>query len=152
MYSRLIYVLLGFFLSLFAALVVAQDRLGVPSEHAGLVARINLEESSEIEEALLRAEAFYFQNEMEMEYPPIAFVIHGPEVAVFYKENYQQFKSIVDLAAKLSSFNVIDVKVCEASSRRFGLEGKSLYPFVGTVPFGPVEVKRLLEDEQYTYF
>lgn len=123
----------------------------------GYVARINLKKADQVYEALQRAEA-YFQTEQQSTaqvspvVPPIAFVIYGPDVGIFFRENYSDFKPIVDLAARLSALEVIDIKVCQVSYEKEGLDKSTLLPFVTTVPFGPAEVTRLLEDQQYDFF
>ena len=67
----------------------------------GYVARINLEKADQVYEALQRAEA-YFQTKQQSAaqilpaVPPIAFVIYGPDVEIFFRENYSDFKPIVD--------------------------------------------------------
>jgi intracellular sulfur oxidation DsrE/DsrF family protein len=73
-------------------------------------------------------------------------------VGIFFKENYSAFKPIVDLAARLSALEVIDIKVCQVSYEREGLDRATLLPFVSTVPFGPAEISRLLEDQKYSLF
>jgi intracellular sulfur oxidation DsrE/DsrF family protein len=73
-------------------------------------------------------------------------------VGIFFKQNYTDFKPIVDLAARLSALEVIDIKVCQVSYEREGLDKSTLFPFVTTVPFGPEEISRLLEDQQYEFF
>ena len=124
---------------------------------SGYVARINLDKADQVYEALQRAEA-YFQKKQQSNptsspaVPPIAFVIYGPDVGMFFKENYSDFKPIVDLAARLSALEVIDIKVCQVSYEREGLDKSTLFPFVTTVPFGPEEISRLLEDQQYEFF
>ena len=62
------------------------------------------------------------------------------------------YKAVVDLAARLSAFNVVDIRVCETSARGLGLDLETLFPFVDTVAYGPDEVVRLLEVEKYSYF
>ncbi len=123
----------------------------------GYVARINLDKADQVYEALQRAEA-YFQKKQQPSptlspaVPPIAFVIYGPDVGIFFKENYSEFKPIVDLAARLSALEVIEVKVCQVSYEREGLDRSTLLPFVSTVPFGPAEISRLLDDQRYEFF
>jgi len=73
-------------------------------------------------------------------------------VEIFFKENYRSFKPIVDLAARLSALEVIDVKVCQVSYEREGLDKSTLLPFVSSVPFGPAEVSRLVDEQEYSYF
>jgi intracellular sulfur oxidation DsrE/DsrF family protein len=124
---------------------------------SGYVARINLDKADQVYEALQRAEA-YFQKKQQSNptsspaVPPIAFVIYGPDVGMFFKENYSDFKPIVDLAARLSALEVIDIKVCQVSYEREGLDKSTLFPFVTTVPFGPAEISRLLDDQEYEFF
>jgi len=124
---------------------------------SGYLARINLDKADQVYEALQRAEA-YFQKKQQSNsklspaVPPIAFVIYGPDVGIFFKENYSDFKPIVDLAARLSALEVIDIKVCQVSYEREGLDKSTLFPFVTTVPFGPAEISRLLDERQYELF
>jgi intracellular sulfur oxidation DsrE/DsrF family protein len=118
----------------------------------GLIARLDFEQADQIIEALLRVEAYYEQQGFAESHPPVAFVIFGPPVALFFKHNYGKNKQIVDLAARLTALKVIDVKVCEFSYQAEGLDSKNLLPFVSTVPFGPDEVTRLVEEERYNYF
>ena len=107
---------------------------------------------SEVQGALLRAKTLLDQGLVDVNDPPIAFVLHGPEVSIFLRENYEQYREIVDLAAQLSAFNVVDVKVCRTRLGSLGETEQQLVPFVSTVPLGASEVKRLLNDEGYVYF
>ena len=118
----------------------------------GYLARIQLNSPEELKEALLRAEQLYLNGQVTDETEPPAFILHGPEVSVFFKENYETHKAIVDLAARLSAFKVVDVRVCRTRMGILGREDDVLYPFVGTVPFGPAEIKRLLDEQNYVYF
>jgi intracellular sulfur oxidation DsrE/DsrF family protein len=118
----------------------------------GLIARIDFEQADQILDALQRAEAYYQEGGLNLNHPPMAFVIYGPPVAIFFKDNYRDNKAIVDLAARLTALNIIDVKVCEFSYEAEGLDTDNLLPFVTTVPFGPDEETRLVEDERYNYF
>ncbi len=122
------------------------------TEAAGLVARVDFEQADQLLGALERAEAYYQQEGLNLSHPPVAFVIFGPPVSIFFKENYQKNQKVVDLAAKLTALKVIDVKVCQFSYIKAGLDGEDLLPFVSTVPFGPDELTRLIEDEDYSYF
>lgn len=131
---------------------VILDDGGNSPEIGGYLARIQLNSPAEVEAALLRAEQIYLQGELAKDVGPVAFVLHGPEVAIFFRDNYSRFKPIIDLAARLSAFQVIEVKVCETRMGVLGRDRSELFPFVGTVPFGPREVQQLLENEQYVYF
>ncbi len=119
----------------------------------GYLVRIDQNKPEEVEAALLRAEAFYLQSSHLLSAsPPIALVLHGPEVEIFFRENYKRYKNIVDLAARLSAFQVVDIKICRTRLRFLEQDEASLFPFVGTVAFGPDEIARLTDEEGYVRF
>lgn len=68
---------------------------------------------------------------------PVTFVLHGDEINLFKRDNYGSNQNLVDLAARLDAFRVIDVRVCETWLRDNGVAASELPPFVETVPFGP---------------
>jgi hypothetical protein len=82
---------------------------------------------------------------------PIAVVLHGEEIKAFIRSNYRKHKALVDLAARLDAFNVIDVKVCKRWMGVNGVIANQLPPFVEAVPFGAGERVRL-EQAGYAYF
>ncbi|TQV71704.1 acyl-CoA transferase [Exilibacterium tricleocarpae] len=118
----------------------------------GYLARIQKDSPEDIERALRRAEQLFLDGRIDPESGPLAFVIHGPEAAIFFKDSYPAYKAIVDLAARLTAFEVIQVKVCETRMGVLGRKKTELVPFVETVPFGPAEVNRLVNTEEYVYF
>ena len=73
----------------------------------------------------------------------IALVIHGPSVRRFTQNNYAMNRNLVDLAAKLDAFEVIDVKICETSMASEGLSKTDIPSFIDPVPFAPDEIARL---------
>ena len=83
---------------------------------------------------------------------PVRFVLHGPEVTILLVENYPQHSATVDLARDLSGRGLVDIKVCETWMGREHISAEQLPPFVGTVPYAPTEIQRLLDEEQYVYF
>ncbi len=118
----------------------------------GYVARIGLDDPAQVEAALLRAESYYLSSGLDSRLPPLVLVLHGSEVGIFFRENYLRYKPVVDLAARLSAFGVVAIKVCKTRIKHLGLNENNLYPFVGTVPFGPAELERLTNNEGYVYF
>ena len=70
-------------------------------------------------------------------------VLHGPEIDIFSIENYPKYKDIVDLAAKLDAYNVIEVKMCQTMMRMRGLKNNNVPGFIELVPYGPDEVEKL---------
>ena len=84
--------------------------------------------------------------------PPIIMMLHGPEATRFLRSNYQQNRALVDQTAKLASFGLLDVKICETWLRGNDHDHSELFPFVGTVPFGEGEIDRLEAEEGYVEF
>lgn len=82
---------------------------------------------------------------------PIAVVLHGEEIKAFVRSNYRDNKALVDLAARLDAFNVIDVKVCQRWMGANGISAGDLPPFLEPVPWGAGERKRL-QQAGYGYF
>jgi len=82
---------------------------------------------------------------------PIAVVLHGEEIKAFLRSNYRDNKELVDLAARLDAFNVIDVKVCRRWMGANGIAEGDLPPFLEAVPWGAGERKRL-QQAGYAYF
>ena len=75
----------------------------------------------------------------------------GPEVVFFAISNYEQYRDIVDQAARLDAFEVVDLRICETMMSEYGLEPDDIPSFIERVPFGPGEVERL-QREGYVYF
>ena len=122
-------------LLLVANLAAAQEQKFIAQLHANT--------PQELADLLDRAEIWAKNSKTYPKYP-IAIVLHGPEVNVFIKKNYQQYQSLVDQAAKLDAFKVVDIKICERWMGFNHIDRDQLPPFVDTVPFGPAEEKRLI--------
>jgi len=119
-------------------------------EHKRFMVDLSLHNASEIEAFLRHAEKLSSRLEGNSGYPGIALVLHGPEVEYFARKNYDKYKNIVDLAARLDAGNVIDVKVCQTMMKFLHVEKDEMPEFIEQVPYGPNEMKRL-EIEGYTY-
>ena len=117
----------------------------------GYVAEIKLHTAAEVEQMLRRAEVYINDIDQYPNFEPIKVILHGPELRVFDRKNYQEYKELVGLAARLEAFNVIDVQVCEERMIKDGILMSDLPSFIESVPFGPSEEKRLLK-RGYQYF
>jgi intracellular sulfur oxidation DsrE/DsrF family protein len=114
---------------------------------------IELHTEAELFAALQRSEELFNAGVLKVHSDhPVRFVLHGPEVWVLLLQNYQQHKKTVDLAAQLSAFGVVDLKVCETWMRGAKVNPEELPPFIGTVSYGPAEEKRLQDEEGYIWF
>jgi len=117
----------------------------------GYLARISLHTPEEVKQMLLRAETFIENIDQYPDFEPVTVILHGPELRVFDRRNYKEYKEIVGLAARLEAFNVINVQVCEVQMMRDGLQMSDFPAFVESVPYGPAEKERLLK-RGYQYF
>ena len=81
----------------------------------------------------------------------VVLVLHGPEVEFFSTRNYEQYKDIVDRAARLDTLDIIDVRICQTMMAAKGIARDDIPPFIDQVPDGRVEVERLVR-EGYVYF
>ena len=99
---------------------------------------------AELATFLQRAETWAEENP---DYPEnaISVVLHGPEAQAFVKDNYKQHRQLVDRAAKLDAFNVVDIKICETWMGMNQVQRNQLPAFIDTVPFGPAEEDRLIK-------
>lgn len=116
-----------------------------------LQANIGLHTFIELKQLLERAENIANGEASYSTEDPIAVVLHGEEINAFLRSNYRTNKLLVDLAARLDAFNVIDVKVCERWMGANGIIASDLPPFIEPVPFGLGEVQRL-KTAGYAYF
>ena len=122
------------------------------SERLKLLADIRVHSAEELEKVLSRVNKLFLEGGIDERHDPVVFLLHGEEARTLYKQNYTRNKNVVDLAAKLSAFDVVDIRVCEVWSEGKGLDNNRLQPFVETVPFAPSEKKRLVREEGYQYF
>ena len=82
----------------------------------------------------------------------MVFVLHGPEAKGLLLSKYHKNQSVMDMAARLSAFELVDIRVCRTWMGGNGVDESDLPPFVTTVPYGPAEIERLLEQQNYVYF
>ncbi len=117
------------------------------------LAEIEVHTSEELYSLLSRAEALFDAGKFKAGTDtPVAFVLHGSEAKALLRANYTENKALVDLAARLTAFEVVDIKVCKAWLGGQSLDDSQLPPFIATVPLGPAEERRLMNKENYVYF
>jgi intracellular sulfur oxidation DsrE/DsrF family protein len=120
---------------------------------AKYLAQIEVHTSKELYSLLSRAESLFDSGKFKAGVDtPVAFVLHGPEAESLLRVNYTDNKALVDLAARLTAFEVVDIKVCKTWMGGEGLDDSQLPPFIATVPLGPAEERRLMNEEDYVYF
>jgi intracellular sulfur oxidation DsrE/DsrF family protein len=116
-----------------------------------LQANVALHTLLELKQLLDQAETIANGESQYNTEEPISVVLHGDEIKAFVHSNYHSNKALVDLAARLDAFNIIDVKVCKRWMGANGILESELPPFVEAVPFGIGERERL-EKAGYAYF
>ncbi|HBE91777.1 MAG TPA: hypothetical protein DDW55_04340 [Gammaproteobacteria bacterium] len=104
-----------------------------------------IHEQDKMEGLLKRIEELAGQIDTRQGTPELALILHGPEIDYFTGRNYDRYMSLVDRAAVLDKKGVLDVKVCDTMIRSLGLEQESFPDFIDHVPYGPAEVKKLIE-------
>ncbi len=102
---------------------------------------VRLHTADELLQLLTRAEQFFKQTDAPLQ--PVVIVLHGDEISLFKRSQYQANKDLVDLAARLEAFKVVDLKVCEHWLASQQLSSQVLPAFLQTVPNGAQEVGRL---------
>jgi len=110
------------------------------------VADISVHTVEELEVLFDRIEQLLDRPRGADEAPLISVVLHGPEVDFFTLQNYQQYKGVVDRAAKLSALGAVDISICRTQMRVRGIETDQVPAFLNQVPYGPGEVERLLDE------
>lgn len=76
----------------------------------------------------------------------IVLILHGPDINLFRKKNYSENKELVDLAAKLDAFKIIDMKICETAMSFMNVKRDEVPPFIESVPYAPAEIERLTNE------
>ena len=100
----------------------------------------------ELEALLIRAEEVSQTHPADFEELKIVMILHGPDVDWFTHQNYENNRKLVDLAARLDAYEVIDMKVCEVTMQNRGVEQDDLPAFIESVPYAPVEIDTLLHN------
>lgn len=112
---------------------------------------ISVHTMEELEVLLERAEQYAMTPRSREEEASIVLVLHGPEVEFFSIRNYDKYKGIVDRAARLDAFDIVDVKICQTMMSMRGIERDDIPSFIEQVQLGSAEIDRL-EAEGYLRF
>ncbi len=99
---------------------------------------------------LQRAEEITQAETDNLEDLKIVMILHGPDIGWFTIDNYDDNKELVDLAKRLDTFDIIDLKVCETTMESMEIDRNQLPPFIESVPYAPDEFIRL-SDEGYIH-
>jgi uncharacterized protein len=129
------------------AVVLPQEGIALSGEQglqpgSKIQAVVKLHTAEELQALLTRAEELsrsvdYRNNE------PVRLVLSGDEIAIFVRSSYRGNKALVDLAARLDAFNVVELKVCQNWMARNKVETADLPAFLDPVTNGAEEVTRM---------
>jgi intracellular sulfur oxidation DsrE/DsrF family protein len=70
-------------------------------------------------------------------------ILHGSEAVPFTSSGYDANRELVDRAARLDAYRLIDVRICETWMTENGIERSEIPAFVEPVPYAPEEIERL---------
>jgi hypothetical protein len=104
----------------------------------------------DLQSLLQRAEEITQAGTEDLEDLEIVMILHGPDINWFTLENYNDNKELVDLAKRLDTFDIIDLKVCETAMESLDINQNQIPTFIEPVPYAPNEIKRL-SDDGYTH-
>ena len=100
----------------------------------------------ELQLLLQRAEEITQAGMEGLEDMEIVMILHGPDIGWFTLDNYNHNRELVDLAKKLDTFDVIDLKVCETTMENLEIDRNQIPTFIESIPYAPDEISRLSED------
>jgi uncharacterized protein len=125
----------------------------IPRQNQNFVVDIELQTAEQFLELLDRAEQLMLTGVIAPDSETkVTLVLHGPVLLALLRDNYRENKNLVDKAASLSAMEVIDVKACISWMTSNKVNPNDLLPFIETVPYGPAEVQRLLNERGYLKF
>ncbi|MEM8767630.1 MAG: hypothetical protein AAGE43_09315 [Pseudomonadota bacterium] len=99
-------------------------------------------------EALMTTLEGYLDRGLPMN-DPVIVILHGSEADSFTSRGYERNRMLIDRAALLSAYELLDFRMCETWMSENDVQRDDLPAFIETVPFAPEEVERL-EAEGYT--
>lgn len=94
-------------------------------------------------ELLKNAETVFNQSPAGEISEPFPIVLHGSEIRLFNMSDYEQHKALVDKAAKLDAFGIVDIQICQTWMRYHSFSEDKLPRFVQTVENGVEKVQAL---------
>ncbi len=118
-------------------------------EPPGYVFDITVQNVEQLDAILNRADRLRGQFSPD-QHGRIALVLHGAELQLFRKRNYEQYMGIVERARSLDQQNLVDIKACQTVMENLQIEQSELPDFIEQVPLAPVEIDRLQKQKGYT--
>ena len=116
---------------------------GPPVADNNIAFDISVHDLDELRKVLQRAEELVSTPKSASQPANIELLLHGPEIKYFAINQYGQYKDIVDLAARLDAYNVVELKMCETAMKDFGVKKDDIPSFIEFVPNAEIELEKL---------
>lgn len=129
-------------------LVIEQSNQRFEIDNKHYLFDVNDHTIEELQDLLERIEEITEASPEAFDDLKLVMVLHGPDINLFTKKNYLENKSIVDLAAKLDAFEIVDMKVCDTAIDKLGFDRKEIPAFIESVPYAP-DTMRSLQEQGY---
>ncbi len=123
--------------------------LSLSAKEEGYVIDVTVQSAEELSVVLERAEDLRELFDPS-QHGRIAIVLHGNELELFQKQNYQSNQSLVERARLLDQDDIIDIKACQSMMQALKIEQNELPAFIEQVPFAPHEIRRLEQELGFT--
>jgi uncharacterized protein len=81
----------------------------------------------------------------------IVIMLHGEAIPFFASKNFAKYKDLMVRAQSLSVGDVIEFRMCRASTLLQGFKVKDIQGFIKMVPMADAEIVRLQQEEGYAY-
>ncbi len=116
---------------------------GFTAELARSYLEVSPDNEADLDSLLTAIEETIFDNASAQ--PPVVVILHGEEALSFTRGKYSEKKSLVDRAAMLDAYDLIDVRMCQTWMNENDVARSDIPPFIETVPYAPEEIRRLRE-------
>lgn len=79
---------------------------------------------------------------------PVVVILHGDEAFSFTRDHYLNNRTLIDRAARLDAYRMIEVRMCETWMKNNAIGPDDIPAFIEPVRFAPEEIE-MLEAEGY---
>ncbi len=116
---------------------------------AGYVFDITVQNVEQLDAILNRADQLKGQFSPN-DFGRIELVLHGMELNLFRKKNYDKYMRIVEKARALDEQNLVDIKACQTVMQSLMIDQSELPDFIEQIPYAPAEIDRLEIEKRFT--
>lgn len=81
----------------------------------------------------------------------IVIIIHGSAIPFFAKNQFEEYKALMQRAHNLQLTTRIEYRMCQASAKLQGFSPADIHGFINMVPMADAEIIKLQNEEGYAY-